>query len=190
MVVGTPHGFARERYLWRFHRRQATNWASLGWIWPPGCFHGRAADERPTKKRKQTVRVPLPLLAHVRRWSNRGQRYVVEWNGKPVSRIDKAHRAAVDDAGLGKDVTPHVWRHSVATWLMQAGVHLWEASGFLGMSVETLQRVYGHHHPDHSAGVHAAFHAHRRLRAANDMPMIKATDCDFAAPFITVVQAN
>jgi hypothetical protein len=35
------------------------------------------------------------------------------------------------------------------TWLMQAGVDRWEAAGFLGMSVEMLDRVYGHHHPDH-----------------------------------------
>jgi integrase len=139
-----------------------------------GLFFGRAVGERETKKRKQVVKVPLPLLAHMRRWRRRGQKSVVEWNGKPVSRIDKAHRAVVADAGLGRDVTPHIWRHSVATWLMQAGVDLWEASGFLGMTVETLQRVYGHHHPDNSAGVHAAFHAHRGARPANDMPMIRA----------------
>ena len=67
-----------------------------------GVFYGRAAGERPTRKRKQTVRVPLPLLAHMRRWHRRGQRFVVEWNGRPVSRIDKAHRAAVADAGFGQ----------------------------------------------------------------------------------------
>ena len=32
--------------------------------------------------------------------------------------------------------------------MMQDGVDMWEAAGFLGMTVETLQRVYGHHHPD------------------------------------------
>jgi hypothetical protein len=26
---------------------------------------------------------------------------------------------------------------------------MWEAAGFLGMTQETLERVYGHHHPDH-----------------------------------------
>jgi hypothetical protein len=36
-----------------------------------------------------------------------------------------------------------------ATWLMQAGVDKWEAAGFLGMSVEMIDRVYGHHHPEH-----------------------------------------
>ena len=46
-------------------------------------------------------------------------------------------------------MTPHTLRHTAATWLMQAGVDLWEAAGFLGMTAETLERVYGHHHPDH-----------------------------------------
>ena len=32
---------------------------------------------------------------------------------------------------------------------MQAGVDPWKAAGYLGMSVETLLRVYGHHHPDY-----------------------------------------
>jgi hypothetical protein len=32
---------------------------------------------------------------------------------------------------------------------MRAGVDRREAAGFLGMSVEMLDRVYGHHHPDH-----------------------------------------
>ena len=32
---------------------------------------------------------------------------------------------------------------------MQDGVDKWEAAGFLGMSVQMLDRVYGHHHPDH-----------------------------------------
>lgn len=34
-------------------------------------------------------------------------------------------------------------------WLMQAGVPIWEAAGHLGMTVETIQRTYAHHHPDH-----------------------------------------
>jgi hypothetical protein len=32
---------------------------------------------------------------------------------------------------------------------MQAGVEKWEAAGFLGMTVEMIDRVYGHHHPHH-----------------------------------------
>jgi hypothetical protein len=31
---------------------------------------------------------------------------------------------------------------------MQAGVDYWEAAGHLGISLEMLERNYGHYHPD------------------------------------------
>jgi integrase len=52
--------------------------------------------------------------------------------------------------------TPHTLRHTAATWLMQRGVPIWEAAGFLGMSPEVLQQTYGHHHPDYLHGAAAA----------------------------------
>ena len=33
-----------------------------------------------------------------------------------------------------------------ATWLMQRGVPIWQAAGYLGMSAEMVERTYGHHH--------------------------------------------
>jgi len=32
--------------------------------------------------------------------------------------------------------------------MMQNGVPIWQASGFLGTIAEVLRDVYGHHHPD------------------------------------------
>jgi hypothetical protein len=32
---------------------------------------------------------------------------------------------------------------------MQSGAPTWEAAGFLATSRETIERVYGHHHPDY-----------------------------------------
>ena len=61
----------------------------------------------------------------------------------------KSFAAAVRAAGLGDDVTPHILRHTCATWLMQKGVDLWDAAGFLGMTVQQLEATYGHHHPDY-----------------------------------------
>jgi integrase len=121
-----------------------------------GIFYGRPEGERETNKRKQTVRIPRPLLAHLRRWKRKGQRYVVEWNGKPIARVIKAHNAVVVDAGVATDVTPHTWRHTAATWLMQGNADLWEASEFLGMTPEVLLRVYGHHRTDRLKTVHRA----------------------------------
>jgi integrase len=112
-----------------------------------GVFYRRAADARVTKKRQTPVPLPPGLLAHLRRWKASGQTNVVEWNGKPVKRITKAFRNAVRELGL-KDVTPHTLRHTAATWLMQRGVPLWQAAGYLGMTEKQLEDGYGHHHPD------------------------------------------
>jgi hypothetical protein len=73
----------------------------------------------------------------------------VEWNGKAITSVKTAFKSAARLAKLEGNITPHTQRHTAATWLMQAGVDKWEAAGFLGMSVEMLDRVYGHHHPDH-----------------------------------------
>jgi hypothetical protein len=40
--------------------------------------------------------------------------------------------------------------------MMQRGAKIWDAAGFLGMSMETLESIYGHHHSDHQASAVAA----------------------------------
>jgi integrase len=138
-----------------------------GWVdLDRGVFYRRPAGRRETKKRQPPVPLPDQLLAHLRRWRRRGQRFAVEWNGDPVQRVNKAFANVVSAAGLGDDVTPHVLRHTAATWLMQAGTDLWEAAGYLGMTVEMLSQRYGHHHPDHLAGAKQAFTRHRKLNEA------------------------
>jgi integrase len=115
-----------------------------------GIFHRRAQGARETKKRQPPVRLPDRLLAHLRRWRRLGisTHAVVEWNGRPVHSVRKGFAAAVKSAGFDKRVTPHTLRHTAATWAMQNGADLWQAAGFLGMTVEMLQERYGHHHPD------------------------------------------
>jgi integrase len=121
-------------------------------------FYGRAIGRGETKKRQPPVKLPLRLLVHMRRWERLGlsRHAVVEWNGKPVLSVRKGFAAAVRAADLGPEVTPHTLRHTAATWLMQAGVDLWQAAGFLGMTVEQLERTYGHHHPDYQREAVAA----------------------------------
>ncbi len=161
---GSPTGRRSRQHVARFvlvalytgTRASAVCGASLGpiqgggWIdLDLGVFYRRASGERETKKRRPPVRLPNRLLAHMRRWRGNGQTYAVEWLGKPVGTgVEKAFRGACKDAEL-VDVTPHTLRHTAATWLMQRGTDLWEAAGYLGMTVETLERTYGHHHADH-----------------------------------------
>jgi len=128
-----------------------------------GVFYRRPSGHHETKKRRPPVPLPDGLLSHLRRWKRQGQRFAVEWNGEPVQDIHKAFGNVVADAGLDADVTPHVLRHTAATWLMQNGVDMWEASGYLGMTVEMLSQRYGHHHPDHLSGAKHGIGRRRKL---------------------------
>lgn len=68
--------------------------------------------------------------------------YVIEWDGVPVKKIRKAFMAAVRRAGLA-GVTPHVLRHSVATWLDEDGVPMERISKMLGhRDRRTTERIY------------------------------------------------
>lgn len=114
----------------------------------------RAAGESEAgKKRSPPVRLGRRILSHLRRWrlQDAVSEYVVHFEGRPVARVNKANgafRGAATRAGL-RMVTPHTLRHTAATWLMQRGVGIWEAAGFLGMSPEVLTKRYGHHSPDY-----------------------------------------
>lgn len=142
-----------------------------------GVFYRLAIGRRRTNKRQPPVRLPPRLLVHMRRWRrmNPDMQYFVEWQGKPVKSIKTGFArvltlAAID--GSYGSVSPHTFRHTAATWLMQAGVSTWEAAGFLGMSEKTLREVYGHHHPDYQA--EAAAGIGYRTRQALVEPLVEA----------------
>jgi len=109
---------------------------------------GVAEDKR---KRTPRVRLARSILAHLRRWRRldpEACRWVCHYEGVLARKVNKSFRNSVALAGLGSAVTPHTLRHTKATWMMQDGVDLQEAASFLGMTVQTLERVYWHHHPD------------------------------------------
>jgi integrase len=99
----------------------------------------------------KAIRMPPRFLAHVRRWKRRqlANAFLIEWQGEPVKRLNKAFRSVRRAAGLGPDVTPHTLRHTAITWQAQLGVPPHEICGFFGITMEMFERVYGHHHPDY-----------------------------------------
>lgn len=143
-----------------------------------GVIHRQGPGDARTRKRQPPVRIPPRLAAHLERWrrmdlagEHTGRKprpvtaRVVHYFGRPVTKPRRAFAAAIRAAGLadgvsGSDparsaavagrgkITPHTLRHTAATWLMQSGVDMASAAGFLGMSIQTLENVYGHHHPD------------------------------------------
>jgi integrase len=142
-----------------------------GWIdIDEGIFYRRAHGQRETKKRQPPIRLPSRLLSHIRRWRRNAPETVslIEWNGSRVVKINKAFRSACRLAGLSNEVVPHTLRHTCATWLAQRGVPIHEICGYLGMTREIFERVYGHHHPDHqSLAVSALDKSADRLRTGS-----------------------
>jgi integrase len=129
--------------------------AILSLRWPQvdlaaGRIDFEVSGRRRTNKKRGRVPIPSRLMPHLRRARRRGTDlgYVLHIDGEGIGDIKKGFAAACARAGID-GVTPHTLRHTAATWLMQAGTDPWQAAGFLSMSTETLQRVYGHHHPDH-----------------------------------------
>jgi integrase len=102
------------------------------------------------KKRSPPVRLGRKIRGHLRRWRRLDGAHVVYvcgYNGRPVADPHGTWHRTLRAAGL-TGISRHIWRHTRATWMAQAGVPLWEAAGFLGMTVKTLERVYSHHSPD------------------------------------------
>lgn len=133
-----------------------------GWVdLEHGVFYRRAIGRRETNKRQPAIRIPPPLLAHMRRWKAKGiaRDSVVEWHGAPVLRVSKGFAAVVKAAKLRDGVSPHTLRHTAITWQAQLGTPIHEICGFFGITQKMFDDVYGHHHPDHQA---AAVNAHSR----------------------------
>ena len=120
-----------------------------GWVdTDRGVLYRRAAGEVESKKRTPPVPIPRPLLAHLRRWERQGARFVIEVEGKRVGSLKTAWHTALAASGIDH-CTKHDLRHTAVTWAMQRGADKWAAAGYFGLSLDMLESVYGHHHPDH-----------------------------------------
>lgn len=156
LYTGTRHNVMRV-LLWEEAMDQA--WVDLD----RGMIYRRGRGERETNKRRPVVRLPRRLLAHLRRWRALDQgrelelrqdddgfrlNSVLHHGGRPLAgKIRTGFEGCLRDAGLDLEITPHWMRHTAATWLMEGGADMWMAAGYLGMSVTTLEKHYGHHRP-------------------------------------------
>lgn len=127
-----------------------------------GIIYRAGKAEKQTRKRRTAARMPDRLLAHVRRWHRMDlaqgpQTAVIRYKGRPIERQQRGWDAVVKEAVLGADVTPHVLKHSATTWLLRAGVDLWDVSGLTSTSMKTLETVYGHQSPEFQKEMAKAF---------------------------------
>ncbi len=154
----------------------ASGWVDL----EAGVLHRRGTGQRRSNKRQPPVKLPDALLAHMRRWrqadlelaarTGRPVLHVVHFYGRPVEKLRRSWETIATAAGV-PDMTPHVVRHTAATWLMQDGKDIYQTAGFLGMSVDTLLRVYGHHHPDFQSEVANSARGRKRHAVTGTKPV-------------------
>lgn len=132
----------------------ARSGAVLDLTWDRVDFqHGRiklAVEGEEGRKGRATV----PMTRRLRRALEEARKaaltnYVIEWGGKQVGSIKTGFARAVTRAGL-EGVTPHVLRHSAATWMAEDGVSMEEIAQYLGhRDVATTRRIYARFTPDH-----------------------------------------
>ena len=130
--------------------------ASGGWIdVENGRLYRKPARQVETKKRQPSSAIHRRLLPHLRRWQIKDAAkdiaHIVHYYGRPVDKLKVGWRGLRKRSGIPDWAIPYTLRHTAATWQMQAGTDIFQAAGLLGMSVEMLRKVYGHHHPDFQA---------------------------------------
>jgi len=150
IIIGLYTG-TRHRAILALHWEEQPH---AGWVdLKHRVLHRRGGEEIETKKRRPKIRIGNRLFAHLKRWREMDRRLstqprtVVHHDGQPyLDKLRKPWASACELSGI--HVSPHVLRHTRATWMMQRGDDPWRVAGFLGMSLKVLLDTYGHHHPD------------------------------------------
>jgi integrase len=109
--------------------------------------HKRILLQRPGKKATKKRQPIVPILPGgmtvclERLWELSGERE------KLFSDLDfyRRFKTLCRGQGLGQRDHPHLLRHSRATHLLQDGVSIYAVARLLGDTVQTVERVYGHH---------------------------------------------
>lgn len=118
-----------------------------------GLLHFPMPGKRQTKKR----RTVSPMGAILRSgllaaYKRRRSEHVIEWAGQRIDRVAKAFITASKTAAI-KNVSPHVLRHTFATWAVRKGAPIYMVGKALGQTVASTTERYAKHAPDDIAKV-------------------------------------
>lgn len=115
-----------------------------------GLVRLRDPDDRSRRKGRATV----PMNGELRAALSEARKaaltpFVIEWAGAPVKSMRRALRNASERAGL-EPIGHHIFRHSAAVWMAEAGRSMEEIAQFLGHEdVATTRKVYARFSPDY-----------------------------------------
>lgn len=109
-----------------------------------GVIHFLQAGRNQTSKRRASVPISRSLMRVLKVLHRHRKDAYVIGAGATVNKV--LSRVAKDAEVEG--VSPHVLRHTLATWLAREGVSLWKIAKVLGNSVEQVEKVYAKHSPE------------------------------------------
>ncbi|MGA4550633.1 tyrosine-type recombinase/integrase [Methylorubrum aminovorans] len=118
-----------------------------------GIIYRRGLREGESSKKRTPVPMSRRLWTHMRRWQPQSVSHVVEFEGLPLTKLRRAWKTARIAAGLGEEVTPHILRHTFATWAVMDGAPFGMVAMALGTTEAIVESTYGHHSPQHMRGV-------------------------------------
>jgi integrase len=112
----------------------------------------RAPDETTLQRKSKKRRPIIPLFQEIRPVVERLMiDSLNEWLFGDTLEMHHRFKKHLRGLGLGGRDNLHILRHSRATHLLQDGVPIYDVARLLGDTIATVDRVYGHHSPDHLA---------------------------------------
>ncbi len=118
----------------------------------------------------------------VRTQSNQEDEDTLRLSPRSVQRLVQKY---AKEAGIAKEVTPHVFRHTFATDLIQNGADIRSVQELLGHSSITTTQIYTHVTNPQLYEVHRAFHARRRNQDSDHATTTEETSPDAPDPLPT-----
>lgn len=109
------------------------------------------SDSGAENKKHATIPITRRLRTFLLLARKRGTPFgpVIHYNQTAIGDIKGSFKAACKRAGL-EHVTPHTLRHTAASWMVQAGVPVFDVARYLGhTSSAMVERTYGHMAPNH-----------------------------------------
>jgi integrase len=127
--------------------------AILDLTWDRVDFHRGLIDFRkPGRRETKKRRTITPMTRKVRRMllhahKHAASRFVVAWAGEGIGRVAKAVIAHAEKAGV-EGFSPHVLRHTFASWAVQKRVPIYTIGKALGQTVASTTERYAKLAPD------------------------------------------